>query len=309
LRVAGFFDAPRALFALFFERASIPRVCFDRTEHLRSGNDFGEEQMNTQLNTHPGRAAFAASRIVRPLAAAAVAVSFFAAFAYTQEQQPKQMGSSQQDPWPVHQTVFLTHVTGQNDLNDIQQDIRNMFPRMKTYGVSSKMAISLAGTAEEVEAAQKVITELDQPLKTYRITYTVTEFDNGSRGDTQKYVLTAASGQRTSFVAGTKEPILTAAPDKPDSSATAQIQYIDVGLKIEATPQSSAEGLRLDSKVEKSSMAGERPIVGTQIPTIGQTVLDTTATLAEGKPQVLGSVDIPGTANRLEIAVVAEVVK
>lgn len=260
------------------------------------------------MKTHPCRAALAATRFVRSLAAAAVAVTFFAAFAHAQEQ-PRQPGAAEQNLYAMRQTVFLTHVTEQRELNDIQTDIRNLFPRMKIYGVSSKLAISLAGTAEDVEAAQKVIAELDQPLKTYRITYSITEFDNGAHAGAQKYVLTAASGQRTTFVEGTKVPILTAAPDKSDPSAPAQIQYIDVGLKIQATPQSSAEGLRLDSKVEQSSVAGERPTGGTQSPTMTQTVLDSTSTLAEGRSQVLGSLDVPGTAKRLEIAVVAEAIK
>ncbi len=260
------------------------------------------------MNTHPGRAARAAKGFVRMFAAIAVAVSFFASFARAQAQ-PKQPGSAEQDLFPVRQTVFLMHVTEQQELNDIQTDLRNMFPQMKIYGVSSKLAISLAGTAEDVEAAQKVIAQLDRPLKTYRITYTVTEFDNGAPAGTQKYLLIAASGQRTTFVEGTKVPILTATPDKSDSSAAAQIQYVDVGLKIQATPQSSAEGLRLDSKVEQSSVAGERATGGTQSPTMSQTVLDTTSTLAEGKSQVLGSLDVPGTTKRLEIAVVAETAK
>lgn len=260
------------------------------------------------MNTRPRRAAIAATGIVRTLAAVAVALSLFAAFAHAQSQ-PKPPTDAEQNLFPVRQTVFLSHVTEQRELNDIQTDIRNLFPRMKIYGVASKLAISLEGTPEDVQAAQKVIAELDQPLKMYRLTFTITEFDNGARGATQKYVLTAASGQKTTFVEGTKVPILTAAPDKSDSSAATQFQYIDVGLKIQATPQSSAEGLRLDSMVEQSSVAGERPVGGTQSPLLSQTVLDTTATLAEGKPQVLGSLDVPGTAKRLEIEAVAEVIK
>jgi type II secretory pathway component GspD/PulD (secretin) len=90
---------------------------------------------------------------------------------------------------------------------------------------------------------------------------------------------------------------------------SAEVQYVDVGLTIQAMPESSAEGLRLESRIEQSSLAGERATGGAPDPMMKQTVLDTTASLEEGKQQVLGSLDVPGTAKRLEVSVVAEAVK
>jgi len=207
----------------------------------------------------------------------------------------------------VRQTFFLANITEQRELNDVQTDLRNLFPELRVYGVASDRAISLEGTSEDVEAAHTVIAELDRPSKTYRITYSLTEFDNGNRAGEQKDVLIAAAGQKTTFTEGTKVPVMTGMPGKPD--APAQFQYIDVGLKIEALPESSANGLRLKTHVEQSSVAGEKMFGGVQEPTLSQTVLDGTANLTDGKPQALGSLDIPGTTKRLEIAVEAEAVK
>ena len=207
----------------------------------------------------------------------------------------------------ARQTFFLANITGQDELNDVQTDLRNLFPELKIYGIVSERAISVEGASEDVEAAHNMIAELDRPGKTYRITYTLTEVDNGNRGAEQRYVLIAAAGQRTTFTEGTKVPIMTAVPDKPD--APPQFQYVDVGLKIQALPESSANGLRLKTKVEQSSVASEKMFAGAQEPTLNQTVLDGVADLTEGKPQVLGSLDIPGTTRRLEIVVVAETVK
>jgi type II secretory pathway component GspD/PulD (secretin) len=216
------------------------------------------------------------------------------------------MRDAEQNPFPIRQTVFLQNATQQRDLNDIQTALRNIFPRMKIYGVASQMAITMAGTPEDVADGKSLIAELDRSSKTYRITYTLTEIDNGARGAAQKYVLIAASGERTNFVEGTKVPIVTGETDKADSSS--QIQYIDLGLKIRATPVSSADGLRLDTSIEQSSVASEKAANGPD-PTMNQTMLDGTAYLVEGKPRVLGSLDVPGTTKRLEIEVVAETVK
>jgi type II secretory pathway component GspD/PulD (secretin) len=257
------------------------------------------------MDSHSSKAACAASTMVRTFAGIALAAMLAGAAHAQAASQPA--NSADQKPEPVRQTVFLANATEQRELNDIQTDLRNMFPQMKIYGVDSQLAITLVGTPQQVDAAQKMIAELDRPRKSYRITYTLTELENGNRAGTQKYELIAASGERSSFAMGTKVPILTAALDKP--GAPAQFQYIDVGLKIQATPQSSADGLRLETSVERSSVAGEKPLGGAQTPTLNQTNFNATTNLTESKPQVLGSLDVPGTTKRLEIAVMAEPVQ
>lgn len=261
------------------------------------------------MDSHSRRAACAASRVLCALAGlAAVATLTAAAHAQTQPEPAKSTASAtDQERFPARQTVFLKNATDSRQLNDIQTDLRNVFPRMKIYGVYTDLAITVVGTQEDVDEAQKMIAELDRPIKTYRFTYTLTEIDNGNRGEAQKYVLVAESEETTSFVEGTKVPIVTAATDK--SEASTQFQYIDVGLRIQASPSSSADGLRLHTKIERSSVAGQQSIGGVQEPILNQTTLDATANLTVGKPQVLGSMDVPGTTKKLEITVTAETVK
>lgn len=257
------------------------------------------------MDSYPSMAARAAQRVVCAFAGIALAAALAGAAHAQTPSQPA--GATDQKPEPVRQTVFLTNATEQRELNDIQTDLRNVFPGMKIYGVESQRAITFVGTQEDVDAGQKLIAELDRPRKTYRITYTLTEIDNGTRGAQQKYALIAAAGQKTTFTEGTKIPIMTGVPEKPE--APPQFQYIDLGLKIQALPESSAIGLSLKTHVEQSSVASEKSVGGFQQPTLNQTVLDTTSSLIEGKPQVLGSLDVPGTTKRLEIAVVAEPVQ
>lgn len=260
------------------------------------------------MESQSSRAVRAARGTLCAFAGIALVLTCFAHSAPAQSPSP-QSRSTEQNPFSVHQTIFLQHVTDWHGLNDIVTDLRNLFPRTKIFGVQSQMAISLAGTQEDVDAAQKLIAELDRPVKTYRITYTLTDSANGNRGAGQKYVVLAATGQRVDLMQGTKVPVETTLSDKSGSSDRTEIQYVDVGLRIRATPESMGDGLRLESHVEQSSVAGELQTGGTATPKLNETVFDATANLTDGKPQVLGSLDVPGTAKRLEVSVEAEEVK
>ncbi len=82
------------------------------------------------------------------------------------------------------QTFFLKNVTQMNDLNDIQTDLRNVLYKAKIYGVASQYAITVRGTAEDLQTAQKLVAELDHPRKTYRVTFTITESDGAQKTGT-----------------------------------------------------------------------------------------------------------------------------
>jgi hypothetical protein len=100
-------------------------------------------------------------------------------------------------------------------------------------------------------------------------------------------------------------PIVTGTTEGASAGQNSQVQYLDVGLHIEA----SLEGTRLRTKVEQSRVADEKSGLGAQDPIVRQTVLDGTSSLTQGKPLVLGSLDIPESTRREEIEVVAEAVQ
>ena len=60
------------------------------------------------------------------------------------------------------QTFYLTNVSQQNDLNDIQTALRNVFTTAKLYGVPSQNAIIMRGTPDELLLAEKLINDLDK---------------------------------------------------------------------------------------------------------------------------------------------------
>lgn len=217
------------------------------------------------------------------------------------QQQGERMAGSGGDA-SVYRIVYLTHMTRQHQALDLVTDLRNMLPKALMYYVGSQSAISIRGSAEDIAEAQKIIADLDRPTKVYRLTYTITETDGGKRIGTQHFALIAVDGEKAVLKQGSRVPIVTGKSDAGHGAVGTQMQYVDVGLNIDATVQ----GTTLLSKVEQSSIAEAKPSGSAQDPVIRQTTLQASSPLAAGQAVVLGSLDVPGSTRHLEIAVTAE---
>ncbi len=207
----------------------------------------------------------------------------------------------------AYQTLYLTNISQQNDANDLQTDLRNMLPKAKLYYLPSQNAISIRATQDDILLAQKVLADLDRAKKVYRLTFTINETDAGKRTGTQQVALIVISGGKTVLKQGNRVPVVTGTVES--ETPHTQVQYVDVGLNIEASLEGTTEGLRLRTKIEQSKVADEKSGVGTQDPVILQTSLEGVTTLAQGKPIVLGSLDLPGSTRHQEIEVVSELVR
>jgi hypothetical protein len=205
----------------------------------------------------------------------------------------------------IYQTLYLTNLTQQNDANELVTDLRNMLPSSKLYYVPSQSAMSIRGTAEEIALAQKILSDLDKTKKIYRLTYTMTERDGGKTIGVQHFSIVVASGSKTDLKLGSRVPVGT------NSSAQGpnEVTYLDVGQEIEASLDGYFDGVRLRTRVVQSGIAEERSGIGTQDPIIRQTTLEGTSTLVQGKPLVLGSLDVPGSTRHQEVEVVSELVR
>jgi hypothetical protein len=208
----------------------------------------------------------------------------------------------------IYQTLYLTNLTQQNDANELVQDLRNMLPKAKTYYVPSQSAISMRASAEDIALAQKILSDLDKTKKIYRLTYTMTERDSGKTIGVQHFSIIVASGSRTDFKQGSRIPVAVNSSSS-SGGASAEITYLDVGQEIEASLDGYLDGVRLRTKVVNSSIAEDKAGAGTQDPVIRQTTLEGTSTLVQGKPLVLGSLDVPGTTRHQEVEVVSELVR
>jgi type II secretory pathway component GspD/PulD (secretin) len=204
-------------------------------------------------------------------------------------------------------TIFLTNATEQGDFNDIQTDLRNALPKAKIFGVQAQDAITIRATAEDMETAQKIISDLDQARKLYRLTYTITDIDGGKRLGSQQFTLLVTSGEKSTFKQGSRVPLVTGTFEGQPPGT--QVQYQDIGLNIEARVSGSPDSLDVHTKIEESSLAEEKSVGTAQDPVVRQTVFDESSQLAHGKPLVLGSLDLPGTTRSQQVEVVAELVR
>jgi hypothetical protein len=141
--------------------------------------------------------------------------------------------------------------------------------------------------------------------KTYRLTYTLTETNGGKRVGTQHFAMIVVSGRKTVLKQGNRVPLVTGSVSTSGGAQT-QVQYLDIGLNIDASIEESADGVKLNTQVEQSSIAEDKSGLGTQDPIVRQAKLEGTSILTAGKPLILGSMDIPSTAKRLDIEVVME---
>jgi hypothetical protein len=209
----------------------------------------------------------------------------------------------------IYQTVYLTNLTQPSDANELVNDLRNILPKCKLYYVPSQSAISLRCTAEDIALAQRILSDLDKTKKIYRLTYTMTERDGGKTIGVQHFSIIVASGSRTDFKQGSRVPIAVNT-NSSSGGASSEITYLDLGQEIEASLDGYLDGVRLRSKVVQSSIAEDRSGVGSQDhPVIRQTTLEGTSTLVQGKPLVLGSLDVPGSTRHQEVEVVSELVR
>jgi len=213
----------------------------------------------------------------------------------------------------TYQTLYISNLTQQNDANDLQTAMRNMLPNAKLYYVPSQGAISVRGTPEDLAMAQKMVADLDRPKKTYRLTYTITESAGGKQTGVQHISLIVISGGKTNMKKGRRVPLVTGTTEPSNATTSSQVQYIDVGLNIDASLDGSSDGLRLRTKVEQSQVAEEKSGVGTQDPVIQQSMLEGMSILGQGKPLMLGTMDLPadaqGGGRKQEISVISELVQ
>jgi type II secretory pathway component GspD/PulD (secretin) len=212
---------------------------------------------------------------------------------------------------PMH-TFYLKNAVQASDANEIVTAIRNMAnPCSKVYLVANQEAVTVRASAADLALIEQILSDLDRPKKTYRLTYTVSEVDGTKFVDTQHYTMVVVSGQQTQLKQGSKVPIATgsynAVATTGEHAAPAGVQtqftYVDIGMNFAVTLDDFANGVRLNTNVEQSSVAGQSTISGVVEPVIRVTSLKTAAFLTPGKPIMLGSVDIPGTARRLDIEV------
>lgn len=75
------------------------------------------------------------------------------------------------------QVFYLTNVTQQNDLNDIQTALRNVIVDAKLYAVASQNAIVMRGTPDQLLLAEQLVDDLDKAKPEVLIDVSVLQVD------------------------------------------------------------------------------------------------------------------------------------
>src|ERR1700722_2265294 len=75
------------------------------------------------------------------------------------------------------QAFYLSNVSQQNDLNDIQTALRNLLVNAKLYGVPSQNVIVIRGTPDELLLSQRLIEDLDKPRPEVVVDVSLIEVD------------------------------------------------------------------------------------------------------------------------------------
>lgn len=209
-----------------------------------------------------------------------------------------------------HYTIELRNASDQYEGSDILTAIRNTSdPGVKIYLSERQDTIVVLTYPAEFARIQALVQALDRPHKAYRLVYTITELDGEKTVSTQHISMVAVIGQRTSIKEGDKIPLATGSSSGGNISVQTQFTYIDVGMNFDATIEEQGDGVSLKSKVEQSSVGPSNTIAGVQEPVIRQTVLEGSSILTLGKPVMLGSIDVPTTTRRFDIAVVLQPIK
>jgi type II secretory pathway component GspD/PulD (secretin) len=205
-------------------------------------------------------------------------------------------------------TYYLKNVSQPSDANEIYTALRNMLPAdVKSFLVSSDNAIVVLAGPDQFAIVEELIKNLDRAHRTYRLTYTVSEMDGSKRIDTQHFAMVVAPGQATTLKQGSKVPVVTGSTS---ASAAAGVQtqftYLDIGINFEATVDEFANGIRLRTSVDQTSVGEQKSVAEVQEPVVRQTSLKSSSFLTPGKPLTLGSLDVPGSTRHLDIEVVME---
>jgi type II secretory pathway component GspD/PulD (secretin) len=242
------------------------------------------------------------ARFFLTLAALGMTISLLEPFAAAQDQPADSKPAEAKSAPQIEETFYIHNATSTRDLSDVQSALRNMLPHAALYAVQSQNAIAVRATPDDMAVAKRMLTELDRPHKAYRVTYTITDIDNGKPAGSHRIALVVVEGRGATLRQGDRVPLVTGMQKGPTSDQNAQVQYVDVGLNL----QSDIDGEHLHSKIEQSSVADQKSWVGAEDPVIRQTMVDGYSNLGLGGSTVLGTLDFPGTSRQQKIEVVAE---
>ena len=140
---------------------------------------------------------------------------------------------------------------------------------------------------------------------TYRLEYTITELEDGKKLNARSFaVLCEDRGGPTRGVlkVGTRFPVTSLG----EAGKPAEVQYLDLGINIEARLDLTASGeLSLQSDFEMSSMAEDPAAHNANFPVIRQFRITSFNAVIPGKPTAIATADDVTTHRQYQIQLTA----
>ena len=164
-------------------------------------------------------------------------------------------------------------------------------------------AAALTAQQTQSEEAAKESTA-SKSVAAYKLDYVLREMQGTKAINTRQYSALVEEGKRGEMKIGTKVPVPTIGN---------QFQYIDVGINLSFTVQSTGGSVGLNTMLEMSSVSAsdEDKPQATQLgaPLVRQVRTNFATVVHEGQPTVIGSVDDVTSTKHYEISVTATKVK
>jgi type II secretory pathway component GspD/PulD (secretin) len=212
----------------------------------------------------------------------------------------------------VVKTFYLANVTEPARLQDVVNGMRNILEFARVQPIPAIHAIVVRGNPEQIAAAEKLVRDIDQPRgdvggASYRLEFALHDVENGKRVGTRNYSMMVQRGatnheaEWAHYRVGSKVPVMS-------GTSSAQVQYMDIGVNIDCRMWGADPALLLENTVELSSLATPSN-ADSGHPIVRQMKAASFATVAAGKPTVIGSLDSVDSTRRTEIEVTATRVK
>ena len=146
------------------------------------------------------------------------------------------------------------------------------------------------------------------PAQVYRLDYVIHELDNGKQINQRKYSLSVEATQGRGgkdwgqVRVGRRVPV---AVGVTGSSATQQIQYMEVGMNLDCALREEDGSLLLESRVEMSSVVTGGDLAAPGAPVTRQARANMVSVLTPGKPTIIGTLDDVDSNRSYQIEVTA----
>ena len=202
-------------------------------------------------------------------------------------------------------TFFINYRKDARQLQEIVNTMRSVFNVTHVSADASSAAIIVRADPQQLSFAEKLVHELDVPIDTYRLDYTISEIEVGKKVSTHTYTLMCQDNIKSVLKLGSRVPV----PTSPAGGSSTNMTYLDVGFNVDAILESNSVGdLTLTSTIEMSSIA-DSTIAGQGAPVIRQFRTDTKNSVPVGKPVVISTADDVATHRQFQIQVLATKVK